>query len=441
MELPAFCSPYWFMGNSLRNGSCRRDEATEESMSMDSFFKKLGESVYAQWKMQNFDLTLFPEIARKALEKCNPSKHVDLHDVIHEFLLQDDQPFQSSSGFGQPELILYDNPKFYIQALFWLDGTTDIHQHEFSGAFHVMAGSSIHSTYDFDAPKAITAHFRLGNLKLRDVSLLKTGSTVPITSGRACIHSLFHLETPSVTIVIRTHSDPGTGPQFTYLPPHVALDPVQQDTLTTRRKQLLDVLEQTQSPDYTDLVAAMLGELDFERGFFILQNCIGYLRNLETWEQVWGGFVKKHGNLAAPVKVTLEEIIRRDALTAMRSRIEDVEHRFFLALLINLERREDILRLVAKQGHGDALATILSWAEELIQITDSGLWMLDAKLPWITGLEEEDHPLFFLKALRYLIKGESSSGKIPTELKSLGARNFAQIKEIFFRSSWRVLIR
>jgi hypothetical protein len=408
---------------------------------MDPFFKNLGESVYKQWKKKNFDLTLFPEIARDALEKSKPSSNVDLQDLIHEFLLHDEQPFQSSSGFGQPELILYDNPKFYIQALFWLDGTTDIHQHEFSGAFHVMAGSSIHATYDFEKARSITAHFRLGDLKLKHVSQLETGSTVSITSGRNCIHSLFHLETPSVTIVVRTHADPGTGPQFTYLPPHVAIDPVQQDGLTTRRKQLLDVLEQTEAPDYSDLVAEMLGDLDFERGFFILQNCIGHLRDLGTWEQVWNVFARKHGRLAAPVKSTLEEIIRRDALTAMRITIEDVEHRFFLALLLNLERREDIVRLVGKQYGGDALATILSWAEELIQITDSGLWMLDAKLPWITGLEEEDHPLVFLKSLRYLIKGESSSGKIPTELKSLGARNFAQIKEIFFRSSWRVLIR
>ena len=412
-------------------------------MIMDPFFKNLGESVYAQWKKENFDLTVFPEIARKSLEKSNPSCHVDLQDLIHGFLLHDEQPFQSSSGFGQPELILYDNPKFYIQALFWLDGTTDIHQHEFSGAFHVMAGSSIHATYDFEKARSITAHFRLGDLKLKHVSQLETGSTVPIISGRNTIHSLFHLETPSVTIVIRTHSDPGTGPQFTYLPPHIAIDPVQQDGLTTRRKQLLDVLEQTESPDYCDLVAEMLGELDFERGFFILQNCIGHLRNLGSWEQVWTVFARKHGRLAVPVKSTLEEIIRRDALTAMRTTVEDVEHRFFLALLLNLERREDIVRLVAKQYSGDALATILRWAEELLQVTDSGLWILDARLPWISGCEQEDHLAFYLEALRYFLKssGRSGSAKLPAELKSLGSRRLAQIKEIFVSSSWRALLR
>ena len=408
-----------------------------KSCLMDPFFKTLGETVYAKWKKVNFDLTRFPEIARKALEKSNPSKHVELTELIHDFLLQDDQPFQTSSGFGQPELILFDNPKFYIQALFWLDGTTDIHQHEFSGAFHVMAGSSIHSRYDFEKPKAITAHFCLGNLKLREVALLETGSTVPIVSGRSCIHSLFHLETPSVTIVVRTHSDPGTGPQFTYLPPHVALDPIQQDALTTRRKQLLDVLEQTEAPDYADLLVEMLGELDFERGFFILQNCIGHLRNLGAWDRAWSTFARKHGSLAGSVKPTLEEIIRRDALTAMRGEFEDVEHRFFLALLLNLERREDILRLVASRHKGDAVVTILRWAEELIHADEHGLWLLDAKLPWLVGLEEEDHKQIFLNALPSFLKGSTNN---PSPTKSPGDKRLKRIRESLAGSSLRVLL-
>lgn len=412
-----------------------------KSFRMDSFFKKLGDSVYAEWKKVNFDLTLFPEIARKALEKSSPSKNVDLQEVIHEFLLHDDQPFQTSSGFGQPELILHDNPKFYIQALFWLDGTTDIHQHEFSGAFHVMAGSSIHSTYDFEKPKAITAHFRLGDLKLRDVALLKTGSTVPITSGRACIHSLFHLETPSVTIVIRTHSDPGTGPQFTYLPPHVALDPVQQDALTTRRKQLLDVLEQTGAPDYADLVVEMLGELDLERGFFILQNCIGHLRSLGEWDRAWSVFARKHGPSVTPIKRTIEEIIRRDALTAMRSSIEDVEHRFFLALLLNLERSEDLLRLIASRHRGDATDTIMRWAAELIQIDETGVWLLDARVPWMNDVDEEELPSLLLEVLDSLLKTRGGRGKKFSGPKGLPARKLAHLRGSLLDSSWRLLLR
>ena len=410
---------------------------------MNAFFQELGKRVYERWQEANFSLSAFPEIAREALEEQPPSEHIDLQELIREFLLSDEQPFQSASGFGQPELIVYDTPKFYIQLLFWLDGTTDIHQHEFSGAFHVLAGSSIHSEFTFEEAQSITAHFRIGNLKLKEATLLETGNTVPITSGRSGIHSLFHLETPSVTVVVRTHSDPGTGPQFTYLPPHLAVDPVQSDALTTRRKQLLDVLERTGDPDYTALVLEMIVALDFERGFFILQNCIVHLRALGDWEEVWATFAEKHGELATAVAPTLEEILRRDGITALRGSIEEVEHRFFLSLLLNLERRDDILEMVTQKFPGDPLPTILRWAEELMQFTETGVWILDAEFPLEMGeggeLEFEELPVLFLAALGCFLRGEKDEEQQGV-LEKLGEEELTLLREAFLKSSWRVLI-
>jgi hypothetical protein len=216
----------------------------------------------------------------------------------------------------------------------------------------------------------------------------------------------------------------------------VAVDPVHHDALTMRRKQLLDVMEQTGDSDYAELVAEMVGELDFERGFFILQNCIGNLRNLGAWEDVWEVFSSKHGPLAEPVAHTLLEIIRRDGIAAMRGNIEDVEHRFFLALLLNVERREDILEMVSRKSDGDSLETIMRWAEELMQLTESGTWILDAGFPEELGIAEEEQPVLFLTALNHFIRG----GKAVAELKRLSARDLALLKETFARSSWSSLL-
>jgi hypothetical protein len=397
---------------------------------MDAFFAELGRSVLANWKRVNFSLPAFPTIARIALERRPPAKHVDLDALVREFLIDDAQPFQSSSGFGQPELIVYDDPRFYIQVLFWLEGTTQIHQHEFSGAFHVMRGSSLHSEFLFGKVRPISAHFRLGDLKLRHTQLLATGSTVPIVSGGACIHSLFHLETPSVSVVVRTHSDPGTGPQFTYLPPHVAVDPFFTDALTARRTQLLDVLERTDDRGYAKIVRAMVAELDFERGFFILQNCLGHLRALGAWEGVWKAFQKKHGTLADPVLPTLEEIIWRDTLVGFRGSVTDVEHRFFLALLLNVSTREALLQLVAERYPGDAAATVLRWAAELAEMSDFGNTILDAEIPEELGVAEEEKLEVLLAALEFFVTG--GKGKLGAELRAL--------RGVFVRSSLRALV-
>lgn len=403
---------------------------------MNAYFSELGKTIYKRWEKVNFSLEAFPAIATKALKEKPPAKHVGLRVLMRDFLLDDEQPFQTFSGFGQPELIVFDNPKFYIQLLFWLDGTTDIHQHGFSGAFHVLEGSSIQSEFDFLNPNHITAHFRLGNLKLRKAELLETGSTVPILSGDGCIHSLFHLETPSVTVVVRTHSDPGSSPQFTYLPPHVALDPIKEDAITLRRKQLLDAMEQTGDPDYASLVETMAGKLDLERGFFILQNCMGHLRATGAWDGAWRSFSRKHGKAAAMIEPTLEEITRRDALVAMRSSIGEVEHRFFLALLLTVPDRNLILSMIGKRFPGKPLEIISRWAGEMAITTEDGTWILDARFPGELHVEEEEQIPLFLGALDHLLKG----GKPPAWLAKF-PKVLTALKGALTNSSWRVLIR
>src|SRR6185312_4089208 len=225
---------------------------------MQAFFKELGENILGRWKRENFSLAKFPDIARAALDKRPPAREVGLASVMRDFLLNDEQPAQTDSPFGEPELVVYNHPRFYIQLLFWLEGTTAIHQHEFSGAFHVMHGSSIHARYEFEKATPVTPYLRVGDLRMKKMELLKAGRTVPIISGPSDIHSLFHLDTPSVTAVVRTQHDPGTGPQFNYLPPHVAFDPHLNDSLMSRRKQLVDVLEQAEDPAYPELVMEMI---------------------------------------------------------------------------------------------------------------------------------------------------------------------------------------
>jgi len=387
---------------------------------MNSFFDELGSKVLERWKRQNFSLEVFPELARIAIDESLPSDHVGLEEMIHEFLVNDEQPFQSQSGFGQPELVAFNHPRFYIQILFWLDGTTDIHQHEFSGAFHVMSGSSIHAEYDFEGGQSITPYLRTGDLKMNRIELLETGRTVPVVSGRGCIHSLFHLDQPSVTVVVRTHHDPGTGPQFNYLPPHVAIDPVQAgaDALTMRRKQLLDVLESIGHPHYSVRVGEMMEQLDFESGFHTLRHAMGHLQNLDEWEPVLEAFQNRHGELAKGVPATLAECRRREVITQMRAYIEDPHHRFFLALLMNVPTRGDVFALISGRFPDQSpTTTILDWAEELIEPTDFGLALLDAAVPESLEVPIQAQGEMLISALKHALEDSD----LPEDLAGIHA--------------------
>ncbi|HEX8324186.1 MAG TPA: hypothetical protein VF595_09755 [Tepidisphaeraceae bacterium] len=405
---------------------------------MDAFFKNLGDTVLERWKRENFSLVRFPEIARAALDERPPADHVDLSALMHEFLLKDDQPVQTDSDFGQPEIVAYSHPRFYIQLLFWMDGTTAIHQHEFSGAFHVMHGSSIHATYDFEKENAVTPYLRVGNLRMKEMELLPTGRTIPIVSGQRDIHSLFHLDSPSVTVVLRTQHDPGTGPQLNYMPPHIAFDPQFSDALTTRRKQLLDMLQQIEDDGYTQVVAEMIAELDFERGFSVLHHCLGYLQHIDQWDSVLKIFQRKHGRLASGVAATLNEDVRRNIIKDFRVTIVEPEHRFFLALLMNAPTRADLLNLVAQRYTEPApIEIVLRWASELTELSDEGASILDVTVPEAVDVDIDAQPELLLSAFRYFVKREK---KRPPAMRGLAAADVKALQAMFAESTLGILI-
>ena len=405
---------------------------------MDAFFERLGHTVLERWKRENFSLAKFPTIARAALDERPPAEHVDLPALMRDFLLGDEQPAQTESDFGEPEIVAYAHPRFYVQLLFWMDGTTAIHQHEFSGAFHVMHGSSIHAHYTFENERPVTPYLRVGDLRMKKMELLEAGRTVPIVSGHETIHSLFHLDSPSVTVVVRTQHDPGTGPQLTYLPPHVAVDPHFSDKLMARRKQLLDVLSAADDPGYADLVSEMVAELDFERGFSVLHHCMADLEDLGRWESALRTFEKKHGKLATGVGASLEEDVRRGLIKAMRATITEPEHRFFLALLMNAPTRGDLLALVAQRFPEQPPAdTVVRWVEELTEVSDAGVTALDASFPETLDVEEEARPELFLSAFRHFLKRDK---KLPPPLRDLAAADVRVLRSTFAASSLGLLV-
>ncbi|MFT5883365.1 MAG: hypothetical protein ACI9FG_001880, partial [Crocinitomicaceae bacterium] len=240
--------------------------------------------------------------------------------------------------------------------------------------------------------------------------LLETGRTVPITSGRECIHSLFHLDTPSITVVVRTHHDPGTGPQYNYLPPHIAIDPIQADALTMRRKQLLDVLETIDYDGYVGLVSGMIENLDFERGFNTLHHTMDRLQALGEWESVLAKFQQRHGELAMGVPATLAESLRRDSITQMRYQIDNPEHRFFLALVMNVENGKNILSLINERYPDQSpIETTLGWVAEMIEPTEIGLSLLDASFSFDESLDIQEQYDLVIDAVRQALEGDSET--------------------------------
>jgi hypothetical protein len=305
--------------------------------------EQLGADIERAWNTVHYRTDDFASIAQAALESRALSACLSTERIVRWLALSPAIPHQPSGAmFGEPPIQVYADRRFYIELLFWVDGTTAIHQHSFSGAFQVVLGSSIHTTYGFEREQAIDRELLLGKLTAAHSELLHAGDVRPIVSGNRFIHSLFHLERPSVTLVVRTRQDPGTMPQFSYLHPGIAYDPYARNDRASRLTRLLDVLD-PRSPQTTRLLTELIDAADLT------------------------AVARRHAALSTSLLIALKEA-RRQALVIRRRRSHRrADLRFFLALLLNIGDRSQILQFVEQQLPGeDPLDRIATWIQDLM---------------------------------------------------------------------------
>src|SRR5207245_9676699 len=147
----------------------------------------LGALVETRWRDRNYDETVFPEIAKLALVESDSINAADPWDILCKLHANLELPTQRDDKFSDLVVTLYTGPRFHISAYYWLDGTTSVHQHAFSGAFQVLLGSSIHSRYSFEEALVINPHMTAGQLALEEIHLLEKVQIRDIHPGREFI--------------------------------------------------------------------------------------------------------------------------------------------------------------------------------------------------------------------------------------------------------------
>jgi len=363
-------------------------------------FQKLGLEIEEAWRRQDYSEEIFPKLATDALCRADLPSKLSAWEVIEWTLAQSELPPQKDPGgnFGDPPITVFVAPRFYIDVYFWLNGTTAIHQHGFCGAFQVMLGSSIHSWYEFERSESVNSFLETGELSLKVCELLKLGDVKPILAGRQYIHSLFHLDQPSATIVVRTEKSPLFLPQFSYHKPHIALDPFFEHETTTKKLQSVGPLFQTDHPDADRLVSKLLEEADFHTSFTILSSVhnhlsgsfLGQLFNLDGPAARFRAFLditaRRHGVKGARLHEVFAHRDRVNEIVRRRGYVTAPEHRFFFALLLNVDGRDRIFSLIKTRFPDvDPLDKVLDWVHDLAKTRVVGV-----NTPNALGIENFD---------------------------------------------------
>ncbi|HXJ21143.1 MAG TPA: hypothetical protein VMT03_13005 [Polyangia bacterium] len=344
---------------------------------------QLGAEIEARWRAADYALHLLPGLATRALAEVRLLASLHPDEIVEWALSGDELPQQPdpTAKFGQPPVTLFRGRRSHIDALFWVDGTTTIHQHGFSGAFQVLSGSSIETRYAFDSERSIDGRFLIGKLRVASTSFLRPGDIRPIESGSRLIHALFHLERPSITIVVRSFSDADAGPQYDYALPGIGHDPFFMDVTRDRALQLVGMLRTTEHPRFEGLVGDLIERSDLHSAYRVLRECAS-LPDVSMFERLIARV--RDASAADMFRQAFEENRRIAFLRTRRNLVKDPELRFFLGVLLNAHRRQDVLTLVSERDPGvDAAKQVAACLRRLSEVT---VKLQAAGIPWQPNL-------------------------------------------------------
>lgn len=378
-------------------------------------FNQLGAEVEEVWRGRNYNEDEFPAIAADALKRADLPSKLSAWDVVEWSLGQTELPRQRDEhgNFGDPPITVYSAPRFYIDVYFWFEGTTAIHQHGFCGAFQVLTGSSIHSWYEFDRREAVNTFCEIGDMSLKVCEMLEVGDVQEIWAGRRYIHSLFHLDYPSATIVVRTDKSPLHLPQYSYQKPYLAIDPFFEESTTTKKLQILSALFRAGREDTDAQVTRLLEASDLQTSYSVLSQVRGLLRGNQLTEMFTPESAGKrfdtfldivarvHGAAGEAMRSVFEHQDKIDEIVKRRGYVTDPEHRFFMALLLNVEGRSRIFALIKhRYPDEDPIEKTLDWIFDLAQTRVMGAENMNA-----IGIPDLGEAEMF--ALEHLLRGKS----------------------------------
>jgi hypothetical protein len=326
------------------------------------YFTELGHQVDQKWSGRGRRTDQLADISADALREIEAPSTLTPEGILEYLAKGAELPKQrpSSDQFGQPPVVMFRTSDLEIQAITWMEGTTSTHQHGFDGAFRVAWGSSLQVGYSFEHGETLAdGHMVAGRLAMIEPEILRAGDVRPIYSGPDFIHALFHLERPSVTIVVRNSSSNLPFPQYNYRLPGVGFDANDSDDKLRMRMRGLHSLYKLDRGQAASVVRDAIATEEMWTAF----------RVCDEWALAYGleagasSFVEILCSRSEIFKELLpsmyDEEFRRGRLLMRRGMLRESRHRLFLALIVNLPDRAAIHRALEQLFPGEDPAQVM----------------------------------------------------------------------------------
>jgi hypothetical protein len=310
---------------------------------------ELGSEVSKKWEKINYDPAGFSSIAYEALTSSPSVFEITLRDVAAWLIQGKLLPAQNLKMFAQPPVNVYHGCGFRIELLTWVDAPTTIHQHGFSGAFGVLHGSSLHTQYSFDVHERVSDQLLLGSLAHESSEVLRHSYVREIKPSSALIHTVLHLDAPSISVVVRTVDDYRYWPQYQYLPPALGVDPFYSPDPVATQLAFLETLHRTKQDIFRDLATDALINRSVWFAYKVLEvaACDGIESAL--FNDMLDVFRTRKPRLADAISNVFYVRQQRSIIRRCVRATTSWEHRLLLALRLGHASRESMLCVLSKE--------------------------------------------------------------------------------------------
>jgi len=344
----------------------------------------LAERVEQQAHRADYNEEAFCDITSSALRSFDADIGFDPISIAR-FLGAPTAEQKAFLAFSDLPITLYSSRNFYIEALLWFNASTVIHSHGFCGSFKVIAGSSLHTRYIFSPKTQLSGKVASGKLECVSSELLQKGSVRSIKGGNeGLVHSLFHLEKPSISLLIRTHKSAVFQPQYVFYPPGLSLDhfALSKDPEVRLLSRLLSITSAHTPEQLEPLLYSTLPNLDFARLAYIMLENTRLLPNKPDLSDIWAHIKASHGEKSLFLREAFEIHSAKLRLLDLRKIVRAPDLRYFLACLLNAPDHTALNTLIKKRTPDDSAEFIAESLIGLAKLAPDPKLLLKAMANW-----------------------------------------------------------
>ncbi|MGY8685922.1 hypothetical protein Q2941_50790 [Bradyrhizobium sp. UFLA05-153] len=196
----------------MDNLQLNRQQAAEADLL--TYAASLARAIDHDWAARGHRSEDFAPLAQAALDRSQPHRAIDLDAALPRLAAAEALPVQIdaarvSGPLSKCSVTLFADDRLQVDLNVWFVAPMIVHDHNYHAAFALLRGQSYEERFTWDEAAQAPDGLATGTLSTDGRRWLSTGDIAALTPFEGCIHRVWHLDFPSVSLFVNTRARGG----------------------------------------------------------------------------------------------------------------------------------------------------------------------------------------------------------------------------------------